>query len=117
MATSQHEGHANQLDLLIRAGNVIFRTRGFDLSCARLLFLSASAAPPSAEKKCGEVMEGNQEVITLVSNLHGVATRFNRSRFIRRETSVGCGGVYRWRVTCMCGVLHAGGVFSALRVV
>ncbi|CAF89314.1 unnamed protein product, partial [Tetraodon nigroviridis] len=22
MATSQHEGHANQLDLLIRAGNV-----------------------------------------------------------------------------------------------
>lgn len=30
MATSQHEGHANQLDLLIRAGNTIFDVCDFE---------------------------------------------------------------------------------------
>lgn len=30
MATSQHEGHANQLDLLIRAGNTILDVCDFE---------------------------------------------------------------------------------------
>lgn len=79
MATSQHEGHANQLDLLIRAGNVSFRTHHLDpgaSSDARAVFCSSPAAPRSAQQ-CAKVMEGNQEVITLVATcmalLHGLS--------------------------------------------
>lgn len=69
MATSQHGGHANQLDLLIRAGNVTLYScsRGMGANFnERLVFLTLAAEPESAEE-CTEVMEGNQEVITLVA--------------------------------------------------
>lgn len=79
MATSQHEGHANQLDLLIRAGNVTLCSHNPDKGAsvnARLVFITSAAAPQSA-KECAEVMEGNQEVITLVATcmalLHGLS--------------------------------------------
>lgn len=78
MATSQHEGHANQLDLLIRAGNVpLLNLEPGNLRYdAPLLFLASTAAPRCAER-CGGVMEGNQEVITLVATcmalLHGLS--------------------------------------------
>lgn len=52
MATSQHEGHANQLDLLIRAGNVHFCTQSLDPGAkvnARLVFLTSTTAPQYAE--------------------------------------------------------------------
>lgn len=52
MATSQHEGHANQLDLLIRAGNVSLCTCNFDPgadSNTGGVFLISTAAPQSAE--------------------------------------------------------------------
>lgn len=52
MATSQHEGHANQLDLLIRAGNVYLSTHNFDPGAnfnVRVVFLTSSAALQPAE--------------------------------------------------------------------
>lgn len=78
MATSQHEGHANQLDLLIRAGNVPSPTHGLELRAranVRGLFLTSTAAPRSAEQ-CAQVMEGNQEVITLVATCMALLHRF-----------------------------------------
>lgn len=52
MATSQHEGHANQLDLLIRAGNVSLCTYNLDPGAkvkALVVFLTSTAALQSAE--------------------------------------------------------------------
>lgn len=51
MATSQHEGHANQLDLLIRAGNVSLFAHDLDPGAkvnARCVFLTSTAALGSA---------------------------------------------------------------------
>lgn len=54
MATSQHEGHANQLDLLIRAGNVSIcfhiADPGANVNAGRV-FASWAAG------QCAEVME------------------------------------------------------------
>lgn len=50
MATSQHEGHANQLDLLIRAGNVFLCTYNLDPRAnanARVVLLTSTAASQS----------------------------------------------------------------------
>jgi hypothetical protein len=54
MATSLHEGPANQLDLLIRAGNgIYFRTRSTgDRLLTRCVFILATAcAPPPISVK------------------------------------------------------------------
>lgn len=69
MATLQHEGHSNQLDLLIRASNVLFVYANAELGCCRERAAScgASAAALQPAALCREVMEGNQEVITLVA--------------------------------------------------
>lgn len=51
MATSQHEGHANQLDLLIRAGNVFLYVHDLDLGAkvkARVVDLTSSVTLRSA---------------------------------------------------------------------
>lgn len=51
MATSQHEGHANQLDLLIRAGNLILYVYDFEPEAevnARAAFFTSTAVLRSA---------------------------------------------------------------------
>lgn len=70
MATSQHEGHANQLDLLIRAGNIILYVCDFEAEAgasARAVFVNLDCGASGPLCCCAEVMEGNQEVITLVA--------------------------------------------------
>ena len=112
MATSQHEGHANQLDLLIRAGNVTLCCPHRDAGAAadaRLAFVSRAAAPQCAEERA-EVMEGNQEVITLVATcmalLHDVWARFKKGNWL---------SVHGDSDVCTVRVLHGGAGSSPRR--
>lgn len=77
MATSQHEGHANQLDLLIRAGNVSLWAHDLDTGAkvnARDMFFyrDRRALLCLVERRSNGGQSGSDH---LGSNLHGVATR------------------------------------------
>lgn len=76
MATSQHEGHANQLDLLIRAGNVSLQVHDLDtgakVKARDMLFYLDRRASVRLVRRSNGGQSGSDH---LGSTMHGVATR------------------------------------------
>lgn len=85
MATSQHEGHANQLDLLIRAGNTILDVCDFGPEAGARA--RGCVCSPRPRRVCSAVLVresngGQSGSDHLGSDLHGVATQSIKPGFL-----------------------------------